>query len=569
MFVVVSAMASCREHRILSSSESGFIRDELCRLIARLQQALIDVDASAALARIDAGCPSATGTHAEVPLPADTEFIASINAAQAAKTRALEEEALHADAILERIDLLRNEISNNLAGSSVDPLQAALADAIDVLSGPVEPSVIRLATSPGGTRTVIAPRGVSASHVCLAASSRCVAPGRALQLRFSLNESYRDPSCHPEELSIATEHLSRLLQIKAYILVKGAAQEDGRTLPQDPLPVNISTESGVVVASIVVPPDSCHEADLIVHSVSVTGRPVSAEIPCCFRIVRGMCAPLIIDSAAAVSVYSASTAISCAGALYVPNTQNYVSVLVFGADGTPLTPILLDRVGLCAGMRSVTCSGCGALDERLFLSDKNMLVSLDPESHSVVWATANDSFNNSMGISVLSQHHIVATSYSNSMLYVHCIADGVRVASIDVERPSHIAADPTSGQVFVAALDGVQGFFWDGADLHRGDLLPWASPHNASGTSFRLLAVMPCGPEARNSVLLTISWTSSTLYVVSLPDLRLMHIHELDSMCVVSLAADPFGTCLAVGDSNTRAIHVLPWPLPGCPFDGA
>jgi hypothetical protein len=54
--------------------------------------------------------------------------------------------------------------------------------------------------------------------------------------------------------------------------------------------------------------------------------------------------------------------------------------------------------------------------------------------------------------------------------------------------------------------------------------------------------------------------------VLSLPDRRLVHTHELKGMGVMGLAADPSGTALAVCDAASKAIHVLPWPLPGMEF---
>jgi hypothetical protein len=56
-----------------------------------------------------------------------------------------------------------------------------------------------------------------------------------------------------------------------------------------------------------------------------------------------------------------------------------------------------------------------------------------------------------------------------------------------------------------------------------------------------------------------------TLLVLSLPDRRLVYTHTLEGMEVSGLAADPSGTALAVCDTASKAIHVLPWPLPGMP----
>jgi hypothetical protein len=50
-------------------------------------------------------------------------------------------------------------------------------------------------------------------------------------------------------------------------------------------------------------------------------------------------------------------------------------------------------------------------------------------------------------------------------------------------------------------------------------------------------------------------------------DRRLIHTHTLEGMQVMGLASDPSagGTTLAVCDFVSKAVHVLPWPLPGMP----
>jgi len=53
--------------------------------------------------------------------------------------------------------------------------------------------------------------------------------------------------------------------------------------------------------------------------------------------------------------------------------------------------------------------------------------------------------------------------------------------------------------------------------------------------------------------------------VLSLPGLALVHTHRLEGFAVVGLAADPWGTALAVCDDASNSTHVLAWPLPGMP----
>ena len=87
----------------------------------------------------------------------------------------------------------------------------------------------------------------------------------------------------------------------------------------------------------------------------------------------------------------------------------------------------------------------------------------------------------------------------------------------------------------------------------------------AAGTedNLRPLAVVPPAPGQRTSYLVVGTRRSPTLRVLSLPDRRLVHTHELEGMQAIGLAADPSATALAVCDNASKAIHVLPWPLPG------
>jgi len=51
-----------------------------------------------------------------------------------------------------------------------------------------------------------------------------------------------------------------------------------------------------------------------------------------------------------------------------------------------------------------------------------------------------------------------------------------------------------------------------------------------------------------------------------LPDFTLVHTHRQEGVAVEGLAADPWGSSIAVCDATSSAMHVLPWPLPGMPL---
>ncbi len=83
--------------------------------------------------------------------------------------------------------------------------------------------------------------------------------------------------------------------------------------------------------------------------------------------------------------------------------------------------------------------------------------------------------------------------------------------------------------------------------------------------NYRPLAMIPPSPGLRTSYLIVGTYGSPTLNILSLPDRRLVHTHTLEGMQITGLAADPSGIALAVCDFRSKAVHVLPWPLPGMP----
>jgi hypothetical protein len=200
------------------------------------------------------------------------------------------------------------------------------------------------------------------------------------------------------------------------------------------------------------------------------------------------------------------------------------------------------------------------------------LVAVNAASRVVSWSVALGERSRCYGIAVLpTQGLVVASDFGNSRLKLHRLSDGTRIASVAVDCPTVVAADPISATVYVNTftinISQVSAFCWDGTTLvfdgvvEAAGQADWIHP----------LAVMPLapgpgpgrGPEQRTSYLVVGTLLSGILRVLSLPDRRLVFTHELKGIKVVGLAADPSGTALAVCDRASKAIHVLPWPLPG------
>ena len=110
----------------------------------------------------------------------------------------------------------------------------------------------------------------------------------------------------------------------------------------------------------------------------------------------------------------------------------------------------------------------------------------------------------------------------------------------------------------------------------RASVLAWSwseggltaeGPVRAAGVDeyCRILAVVPPAPGKKTAHVVVGAGGSSELLVLSLAHLILVHSHWLEDVAVTGLAADPWGSALAVCDYYSDVIHILAWPLAGMP----
>jgi hypothetical protein len=283
-----------------------------------------------------------------------------------------------------------------------------------------------------------------------------------------------------------------------------------------------------------------------------------------------MQAPLQLEGAVNIA---STPVITSDGTLYAPKLTDGTppDVRVFAFDGTPLPPLPLKTLGLSPN--TVTAAFVAGLDglkkdtDMLLFADANdvvasKLVAVDAATRKVRWSTALG--GRCYGIAVLSaQGVVVASNMFDEKLHAHRLSDGAGIASIatNILLPMFVAADPATATVYAGGYGKVSAFRWNGAALVFDRIVETA------GVGYRPLAVVPPGPAPapgqRTSYLVVGTYRFPTLHVFSLPDHHLVHTHELEEMEVAGLAADPFGTALAVCNAASKAIHVLPWPLPG------
>jgi hypothetical protein len=327
-----------------------------------------------------------------------------------------------------------------------------------------------------------------------------------------------------------------------------------------PPQVTLISARGAVGVSVAIPESTGSGAEVVVSSVAVAGQPVRGgqALPVRLHLTRGMHAPLVMTGAA---FKYTSTPVITEGTLYAP-LYDSSDVLVFSADGTPEPSLSLVGLGLSTKTASAAFVEAAGT---LLLADTNgassKLVAVEVVSRAVHWSTALG--GSCYGMAVLpAQGAVVVSDFKYNMLRVHRLSDGVRVASAEAVSPTYVATDPASGTVFAntRAFPSwvVSAFRWDGAALVAEGVV------EAAGTADRgrTLAVMP-PTYGRHTSYLVVGNCNPTLRVLSLPDRRLVHTHTLEGIEVTGLAADPSGTALAVCDAASKALHVLPWPLPG------
>jgi hypothetical protein len=402
-------------------------------------------------------------------------LLSKVLTAESAKIAALERELERLDAALERTRrehaAAREALTSN-SDDEITALSAALTASLDGIDaflatlphGPVEPSLLRLELDEGAllssirtAGTVLAPRGVHAADVVVRGIPLHVRPGRPLQFELALCDDY--PCRAPAELEAAAASLAFHARVGVSLETGAESQSLQATLSPA-----FGGESAVSV-SVAIPESAGRGAEVVVSSVTVVGQSVmrGRMLPSRLRLVRGLYAPLLIKGAA--NDYPSSPAITPEGTLYAPLSTS-LTVLVFNADGTPLSPLPLAAIGLSTNTRTaaiVEATGTLLLADCNGASSK--LVAVDAASRAVRWSVTLG--GDCRGIAVLPvQGVVIVSDCTRSKLHVHRLSDGVRVASAVALYPSYVAADFASGTVYASTgahpSYGVSAFRWDG-----------------------------------------------------------------------------------------------------------
>jgi hypothetical protein len=326
-----------------------------------------------------------------------------------------------------------------------------------------------------------------------------------------------------------------------------------------------------VLVSALIPSESCAER-VCITSATFGGQATGSEssLPVFVTIgAIGLESPRLLRQV--VNEYTCAPAISSHGVLYIPQ-KDQESVIAFNSDGSmlPSECIRVDSARLSNQTRTV------AIDpdsDTLVLvdagsSDGNKVSCLDLISKKVRWAKDGWSYCYS-GAGLWRQGVFILTHYSRARLEVLRLSDGHELSCVPEVVAESLTADPYTSMVYASKQgQSISSFLWDGEALRPG--ASFVVPNHDD--SFELLLTV-CHHKVRGC------WTShvvggltesGTLLVFSLPDGAFVHSHAVidsqsEGIGISGVCADPSGTSLAVCNSKSGSVIILPWPLPGMP----
>ena len=482
-------------------------------------------------------------------------------------------------------------------------LEANIRCILTLPRGPVEPTILSLSQNDSGVSSsafgsLLAPCGVCAGNVFVRSLPTFASAGDPLQFDLTLSNDSPYHALAEREIAVASiavhAHVDVFLERKReshhpIVLRTTLTSSSSSSLIKSSSGSSssggsVSSVSVSVSVSVDIPDDSQMGDEIVIRNVFFAGQAVTTcttgcETGCETECVAGaekqalpFRVPVWLHLKGAtnksMSTRMSTPVISLDGTLYAANVCSN-DVLVFSADGTPLPPLHLKDMGLSRYTRSAAfvdglVDGDGTEAKgTLLLADANgadsKLVAVDAASRAVRWSA--ELGGDCGGIAVLPAQGVVITSATwLRRLRVHRLSDGTRIASVAVDCPAFLAADPTTATVFVSNSQGkVSTFRWNGANLVFDGFIEAAGATD----NWRPIVIMPQASGQCTSFLVVGNISCSNLRVFLLPDRRLVHTHELKGIDVMGLAADPSGTALAVPDGASNAIHVMPWPLPG------
>jgi hypothetical protein len=310
-----------------------------------------------------------------------------------------------------------------------------------------------------------------------------------------------------------------------------------------------------------IPVMEASDANVIITSATIAGKPVTTELPLHIPLRRGMSVPPVSISACG-GPYS-TVAVSAAGLIYsVSHSEK--AIRVYNFDGARITELPLSDYGIFEDVRAVAvCEATQTLvfggRERGSRDSATRVVAIDLVSYALRWATPHVS-GMILGLAVLERAGLVIVAVANaSCVSAFRASDGVIVSRLTLSYPINVATDPITEEIIVGGASEVTSVVWTGSELKsRGELRGLTK-----ATNQLLLTVIPPAPGHVHSHLLVLSYGASQFDVVSLPNHKVVHKGFIlpPGVSVNGFMTDRWGSALGVVDHFTT--KVLRWPLEG------
>lgn len=313
---------------------------------------------------------------------------------------------------------------------------------------------------------------------------------------------------------------------------------------------------------------------IVVLGVAVSGTPVLASsLPLRapfqpeIRISRALRQPL-------PGCNHPSVAVTAHGELLVP-TNSPLHVFAYGPDGESLPPLCLpqgdDAKIYQKGPSAIAVDiAAGVVLVGDHNGDGTRLVAVDSETGAARWALTSKEVHDCRGIAVMSRHGVaVVGSNARREFLIVRVVDGSVLATHSCDGfVNYVAADDSSGAIFVCVNFSVRAYSWDGTVLRDRGMLDSAEydrdPDDDASMEWmgRPLAVVPQALPGGESTahLVVATWNRRVLLVIDIASFaRLRKVLLARNIQVQALAADPHGDALVVV-SKDEAVRAIRWP---------
>ena len=530
---------------------------------------------------------------------------------------------MRADILLERWQQLGDEARGTAKLDLVATvalavrMRAALLEAHAAPRGPVEPPWVSL-SKPEPRRspttlglTVCVPSPPSVASITLGPLMSFARPGCAYTITLDIPGA----PCPPSDVPLYA--LDRLVSVLATVSpAEPATRRLGGAGESEPPPLRVAflpaTTSVAAPARLrimlhVPPMDPADlPARLAILRLTFAGEPIASDrLPVTVAIRDGLAAPLALSSLLAGGKGKRVTpAVAPGGLLFVPSGGG---VLSFDPTGAPLGPQW--KAGAEPHRQCAYYDGGEERDSPLLLladssatgppivavrADRLPTASL--RDAVIAWTSPGPSSLTTRachGVAVLRRHRVAVATVKGGLFVVGLCGGsaGKLLAALrldgrsfgdalpvpkgfrrpDDEPPDCIAADDTTGAVFVSADGSVLAFHWSGAALvPAGRVLAagQSSPIDAERGGKRLprpLAVVPGrGSGGAATLVVGVLSTDEARSLAIRHPVADMPLVSSGSLCpgakIVGLAADPGGGALVICDGGReRAVRVVEW----------